>query len=127
MHRHQQQYSTPEELHYVDIQGRRGARTAEVLYPDLLKAVDWLVSKGYADSRLKATLRKGCPVPSDWRPLSAIVELRRTAANVVMLADTIIYSTTESEKAAALRMLPNRIRALQFRAARCLTALDTEG
>jgi hypothetical protein len=66
-------------------------------------------------------------VPSDWRTLSAIVELRRTAANVVMLADTIIYSTTESEKAAALRMLPNRIRALQFRAARCLTALDTEG
>ena len=55
------------------------------------------------------------------------MELRRTAANVVMLADTIIYSTTESEKAAALRMLPNRIRALQFRAARCLTALDTEG
>ena len=66
-------------------------------------------------------------MPSEWRTLNAIVELRRTAADAVTLADTIIYSATESEKAAALRMLPNRIRALQFRAARCLTALETEG
>jgi hypothetical protein len=64
---------------------------------------------------------------SEWRTLNAIVELRRTAADVVTLADTIIYATTESEKAHALRMLPSRIRTLRFRAARALTALESEG
>jgi hypothetical protein len=59
-----------------------------------------------------------------WRALNAVVELRRTAANAVVLADILIYASSEAEKAAALRLLPNRIRTLQFRAQRALTALE---
>ena len=66
-------------------------------------------------------------MPSEWRALNAVVELRRTAADCVVLADALIYAESATDKAAALRMLPRRIRALQFRAARCLTALDSEG
>ena len=64
---------------------------------------------------------------SEWRTVTAIVVLRRTAADAVTIADVIVYAESEAAKAAAMRMLPRRIRALQLRAARCLTALDTEG
>jgi hypothetical protein len=63
-------------------------------------------------------------VPSDWGTLNAVVELRRTAADVVTLCDVIVFAETESEKAHALRLLPARIRRLQFRATRALTALE---
>jgi hypothetical protein len=66
-------------------------------------------------------------VRSEWRTLNAVVELRRTAADVVTLCDVIVFAETETEKVAALRMLPTRIRRLQFRAGRALTALETEG
>jgi hypothetical protein len=58
--------------------------------------------------------------------MSAITELRRTAADVVALCDVIILST-DAQAAAAMHLLPNRLRTLQFRAQRCLTALETEG
>jgi hypothetical protein len=60
----------------------------------------------------------------EWQALNAVVELRRTAADCVVLADTIIYAESEAAKADALRMLPRRVRALMFRATRCLTALE---
>jgi hypothetical protein len=60
----------------------------------------------------------------EWQALNAVVELRRTAADCVVLADTIIYAESDAAKAAALRMLPGKIRQLRFRAARCLTALE---
>jgi hypothetical protein len=47
-------HEIPAEL--VSINPKRG--TAEVYYPDLLKAVDWLVKTGLADSRLKVEVRK---------------------------------------------------------------------
>jgi hypothetical protein len=62
-----------------------------------------------------------------WRTLNVIVELRRTAVDAVAPGDLVVYATTESEKATALRLLPNRIRTLQFRAARALTALEGGG
>ena len=63
-------------------------------------------------------------MPSQWRALNAIVELRRLAADVITVADLAIYSGKEGEKAAAMRMLPGKIRQLQFRANRALTALE---
>ena len=59
-----------------------------------------------------------------WRTLNAIVELRRTAADAATLCDVVIFGETESEKAHALRLLPARIRRLQFRAQRALTKLE---
>jgi hypothetical protein len=56
-HRSTPLHNIPQELTYIDVQNG----TAKVLYPSLLKAVDWLVSKGLADSRLKAALRKAVP------------------------------------------------------------------
>jgi hypothetical protein len=47
-------HEIPGEL--VSINPVRG--TAEVYYPDLLKAVDYLIAKGLADSRLKVALRR---------------------------------------------------------------------
>jgi hypothetical protein len=61
---------------------------------------------------------------SQWRALNAIVELRRVAADVVTIADLAIYSGKDGEKAVAIRMLPGKIRQLQFRAQRALTALE---
>jgi hypothetical protein len=58
----------------------------------------------------------------EWRVLNAIVDLRKQAADVVTICDLIVYS--EKDKAAALRLLPDRIRTLRFRANRCLTALE---
>jgi hypothetical protein len=63
-------------------------------------------------------------MPSQWRALNAIVELRRLAADVVTIADLAIYSGKDGEKAVAMRMLPGKIRQLQFRASRALTALE---
>jgi hypothetical protein len=53
-HRSTPHREIPEEL--VSINPQRG--TAEVYYPDLLKAVDWLVKTGLADSHLKLELRR---------------------------------------------------------------------
>jgi hypothetical protein len=64
---------------------------------------------------------------SQWRALNAIVELRRLAADVVNLADMAIYAQKDGEKAVAIRMLPGKIRQLQFRAQRALTALEEGG
>jgi hypothetical protein len=47
-------HEIPAELIYTDI----AQDTAIVYYPDLLKAVDWLVKIGLADSRLKLELRR---------------------------------------------------------------------
>ena len=44
----------PQELQPFD--ERHG--TAKVCFRSFLKAADWLIAKGYADSRLKAALRK---------------------------------------------------------------------
>jgi hypothetical protein len=59
---------------------------------------------------------------SQWRILNAIVDLRKQAADVITICDLIVYS--EKDKAAALRLLPDRIRTLRFRANRALTALE---
>ena len=48
----------PQELQCFDIQARNGELTAQVRVADALRAADWLIAKGYADSRLKAALRK---------------------------------------------------------------------
>jgi hypothetical protein len=64
--------------------------------------------------------------PAGFPTMSAVTDLRRTAADVVALCDTSILST-DAQAAAALRALPSRVRALQFRAARLLAALETEG
>jgi hypothetical protein len=61
-----------------------------------------------------------------YRTLDAITNLRRTCADVTTLADLIIFGS-ESESDAAMRLLPNRIRTLQFRAQRAQTALELEG
>jgi hypothetical protein len=63
---------------------------------------------------------------SQWRALSAIVEVRRRAADVVLLADLIVYGHG-SEVEVAMRDLPDRLRSLQFRTLRCLAALESEG
>jgi hypothetical protein len=60
-----------------------------------------------------------------WRALKAIVEVRKTAADVVALADLVIYGN-DTKVATAMRLLPARIRALQFRATRALTALEED-
>jgi hypothetical protein len=59
-----------------------------------------------------------------WRVLNSIVELRKQAADVVAICDMAIYSGKEGEKAVALRLLPDRIRTLRFRAQRAITALE---
>jgi hypothetical protein len=64
---------------------------------------------------------------SQWRALNAIVELRRLAADVVNLADIAIYAQKDGEKAVAIRLLPGKIRQLQFRAQRAMTALEEGG
>ena len=46
----------PEELQSFEVQAQPGELTARVA--ELRAAVDWLVSKGMADSRLKAALRR---------------------------------------------------------------------
>jgi hypothetical protein len=61
---------------------------------------------------------------SQWRALNAIVELRRTAADLIAVADIAIYAQKEGEKAVGIRLLPDRIRKVQFRAQRALTALE---
>jgi hypothetical protein len=61
---------------------------------------------------------------SQGRTLTAIVDLRKQAADVITICDLIVYS--EKDKAAALRLLPDRIRTLRFRAARALTALEED-
>jgi hypothetical protein len=61
---------------------------------------------------------------SEWRALNAIVELRRVAADLIVVADIAVYAQKEGEKTVAIRMLPDRIRKLQFRASRALTALE---
>jgi hypothetical protein len=58
-----------------------------------------------------------------WRLLDAITNVRRTAADVVALADLAIYGS-DAEAEVALEKLPARVRALQFRAQRALTALE---
>jgi hypothetical protein len=63
-------------------------------------------------------------MPSQWRALNAIVELRRVAADLIAVADIAIYAEKPGEKAVAVRALPDRIRKVQFRAQRCLTALE---
>jgi hypothetical protein len=60
---------------------------------------------------------------SQGRILNAIVDLRKQAADVVAFCDLIIYSGKDGEKAVAMRLLPDRIRTLRFRANRALTAL----
>jgi hypothetical protein len=64
--------------------------------------------------------------PARSRAMTAIADLRRTAADTVAVCDTIILGH-EGEADAAVRALPRRARALIFRAQRCLTALETEG
>jgi hypothetical protein len=60
----------------------------------------------------------------EWRVLNSLVELRKQAADVVAICDMVVYSEKEGEKAVALRLLPDRIRTLRFRANRALTALE---
>jgi hypothetical protein len=61
-----------------------------------------------------------------YRTLTAIVELRRRAADTVALCDLCIYGS-ESEARIAQSALPNRLRSLQFRVQRALTALEEGG
>jgi hypothetical protein len=61
-----------------------------------------------------------------YRTLNAVMEVRRTAADVVTFCDLIIFGS-EAEADVALRQLPNRLRSLQFRTQRALTALSEEG
>lgn len=48
----------PEELAYYDTQERDGVLTAKVGVAALMAAVDWLIAKELADSRLMVVLRK---------------------------------------------------------------------
>jgi hypothetical protein len=64
--------------------------------------------------------------PAPFPAMNAVTELRRAAAAVVALCDTIIFAS-EGEGAAALRALPRRIRTLQRLSQRTLTALESEG
>jgi hypothetical protein len=61
-----------------------------------------------------------------WQALNAIVELRRVAADLVAVADIAVYAQKPGEQAAAIRMLPDRIRKVQFRAQRAITALESD-
>jgi hypothetical protein len=72
------------------------------------------------------TCARRCPMPSQWRALNSIVDLRRAAADVVAICDMAVYSGKEGEKAVALHLLPARIRTLRFRANRALTALEED-
>jgi hypothetical protein len=49
----------------------------------------------------------------------------RAAADVVKLRDSVIFGK-QATAPHDLQVLPNRIRALIFRAQRCLTALETD-
>jgi hypothetical protein len=60
------------------------------------------------------------------RQLNAVVNVRKAAADLVVIADAIIYAESEAAKAAALRTLERRVRTLMFRASRCLTALEEQ-
>jgi hypothetical protein len=62
---------------------------------------------------------------SQWRILNAITNCRRTAKDVIDLSDLAIYGTP-AQQDDVLRRLPERLRALQSRAARLLTALEAE-
>jgi hypothetical protein len=61
-----------------------------------------------------------------FRALNAIVELRKTAAEVVVFADAAIYGN-DTVIAEAMRRLPSRVRLLELRAQRALTALEEGG
>jgi hypothetical protein len=60
-----------------------------------------------------------------WQRLDAVVNVRKTAADVVALADLAIYGAV-GQQGDAFRRLPERLRALQRRAQRCLDALEAE-
>ena len=63
---------------------------------------------------------------SSWRLLESVVELRRVAADVIVLTDRIVFgSPTEGE--IARRLLPVRLHVLASRAARVQTVLRGEG
>jgi hypothetical protein len=48
----------PDEIQFYDVQEQNGELTARVGAAELRAAVDWLVAKGMADSRLKVALRR---------------------------------------------------------------------
>jgi hypothetical protein len=48
----------PDEIQFYDVQEQNGELTARVGAAELRAAVDWLVSKGMADSRLRTAVRK---------------------------------------------------------------------
>jgi hypothetical protein len=54
----------PPEITGFDIQERNGELTARVGAAELRAAVDFLIAKGLADSRLKAALRRQADVRS---------------------------------------------------------------
>jgi hypothetical protein len=58
-----------------------------------------------------------------YRTLNAITEVRRAAADMMILADLVIYGSP-GEADVAMRQLPNRLRSLRFRTQRALTALE---
>ena len=61
-----------------------------------------------------------------WRVLTRLVELRRAAADVIDLADRVVYaSATEAE--VAQQMLPMRLQRLATRLQRVQVALRQEG
>jgi hypothetical protein len=60
-----------------------------------------------------------------WQRLDAVVNVRKTAADVVTLADLAIYGSAGQQED-AFRRLPERLRTLQRRVQRCLDALATE-
>ena len=61
-----------------------------------------------------------------FRALNAIVELRKTAAEVVVFADAAIYGN-DTVIAEAMRRLPSRVRLLELRVQRAFTALEDGG
>jgi hypothetical protein len=61
-----------------------------------------------------------------WRVLNRLVELRRAAADVVDLADRIVYGSA-AEAEVARQMLPVRLQRLAGRLQRAQAALRQEG
>jgi hypothetical protein len=63
---------------------------------------------------------------ADWKMLSAVVSLRKAAADVVLLCDLAIYKDN-AEGREAFAMLPRRIRALHVALQRTQAAFEEGG
>jgi hypothetical protein len=59
----------------------------------------------------------------NWRTINAVVELRKASADLIAVADILVFGS-QGEAEAALSLLPRRVRLLKVRVERALTVLE---